>query len=187
MNRSKILALAISTLVAGALISAPAGAQTPGKTTLFSSTKGDVTFPITPPNNSGSVPGTLDNTVIGSGTPAPGSFSATTSTLLTIDTGTKTASATTGAATLNKNAGVITSEALTTAAGATYTLTLTNSTIAAADQVFASVQLGTATTGMPVVTTVTPAAGSVVIVVQNIHASAALNGTIKIAFARLKN
>lgn len=106
---------------------------------------------------------------------------------LQIDTGTKTAVASAGAATLNKDAGVITSEALTTAAGATYTLTLTDTSIAAADQVFASVQLGTATTGMPAVTTVTPAAGSVVIVLQNIHATAALNGTIKVAFVVFKN
>lgn len=104
-----------------------------------------------------------------------------------IDTGTKTATASSNAATLSKNAGVITSEALTTAAGATYTLTLTNTMVAAADQVLASVQLGSATTGMPVVTTVTPGVGSVVIVVQNIHASAALNGTIKIAFVVYKN
>lgn len=104
-----------------------------------------------------------------------------------LDTGTKTATATAGAATLDKDAGVITSEALTTAAGAVYTLTLTNSSIAAADQVFASVQYGTATAGSPCVTRVTPGAGSVVILVQNVHASAALDGTIKIAFMVLKN
>lgn len=106
---------------------------------------------------------------------------------LRIDQGTKTATATTGAATLNKNAGVVTSEALSTAAGAAYTLTLTNSAIAAADQVFASVAYGTASAGAPVVTRVQPGAGSVVIVVQNVHASAALNGTIKVSFAVLKN
>lgn len=106
---------------------------------------------------------------------------------ITLDTGTKTATATAGAATLNKQAGVITSEALTTAAGATYTLTLTNSVIGATDQVFASVAYGTATAGMPAVTRVTPGSGSVVIIVQNIHASAALDGTIKIAFAVLQN
>jgi hypothetical protein len=77
---------------------------------------------------------------------------------------------------------------MTTAAGATYTLTLTNSAIAAADQVFASVTLGTATTGMPVVTTVRPKAPDLLtVVLQNIHASAALNGTVKVAFAVLKN
>lgn len=103
----------------------------------------------------------------------------------TLDTGTKTATATAGAATLNKKSGKITTAALTTAAGATYTLTLTNSAIAAADIVLASVALGTATTGVPVITTIAPAAGSVVIVIQNIHASAALDGTIVVSFATL--
>lgn len=106
---------------------------------------------------------------------------------LVLDTGTKTASATGGAATLNKDAGVITSESLTTAAGASYTLTLTNSSVAAGDQVFASVQYGSATAGTPCITRVTPGSGSVVIVVQNIHASAALDGTIKISFLVVKN
>lgn len=106
---------------------------------------------------------------------------------LQLDTGTKTATATAGAATLNKDSGKITTEALTTAAGATYTLTLTNSSIAAADMVFASVAYGTATAGMPVITRVSPAANSVVIVIQNIHASAALDGTLKISFMVVKN
>lgn len=108
-------------------------------------------------------------------------------TSLTVDSGTKTATATAGAATLNKNAGVITSESLTTASGAEYTLTLTNSAVAAADQVFASVQNGTNTTAMPYITTVAPAAGSVVIKVRNGHASVALNGTVKVAFFVVKN
>lgn len=106
---------------------------------------------------------------------------------LKLDTGTKTATATAGAATLNKDAGVITSEALTTAGGAAYTLTLTNSSIAAADQVMVSVQNGTNTQGIVMVGTVTPGAGSVVVVVRNLHASQALNGTILVAFAVLKN
>lgn len=159
-------------------------------TLLWSTVTGDVNFP-------GLSPTAIDDMPIGATTPDTGAFTSlsaatlSTSGLATVETakvgtGTKTATATAGAATLAKPAGVITSEALTTAADATYTLTLTNSTIAAADQVFASVALGTATTGMPVVTTVTPAANSVVIVVQNIGA-AALNGTIKIAFASFKN
>jgi hypothetical protein len=105
---------------------------------------------------------------------------------LQLDNGTRTATATAGAATLAKTSGVITTEALTTAAGATYTLTLTNSKIAAADQVYVSVANGTNTAGMPVVCTVTPAANSVVIVLQNIHSADALNGTLKISFALLK-
>lgn len=96
-----------------------------------------------------------------------------------------TATATAGAATLNKMAGVITSEALTTAAGATYVLTLTNSVIAAADMVFASVD-DNGSTGTPAITTVALAAGSVVITVQNIHATVAFNAAIKISFMVLK-
>jgi hypothetical protein len=104
-----------------------------------------------------------------------------------VDSGTKTASATGGAATLSKLSGKITSEALTTAQDASYTLTLTNTTIAAADTVFVSVANGTNTQGTTVVTRVTPAAGSVVIVVTNKHSTAqALNGTIVISFLVVK-
>jgi hypothetical protein len=139
-------------------------------TTLWSPTIGDVTFP-------GLTPNSIDNTPIGATTQSTGGFST-----LTVDSGTKTAMATAGAATLNKGSGIVTSEALTTAAGATYTLTITNSTIAATDLVFPSVELGTATTGTPAITTTTVVAGTITIIVQNIHASAALNGTIKISF-----
>ena len=98
-------------------------------------------------------------------------------------TGAGAATSTAAAATINKTSGQITTEALTTAAGATYTMTLTNSIIAATSIVLATVGKGTATTGEPVVQFVTPAAGSAVILVRNVAASAALNGTIKINFA----
>lgn len=110
----------------------------------------------------------------------------TTFTNVSFGKGTKTATGAAGAATLNKPSGKITTEALTTAAGVTYTLTLTNSEIAAADIVQVTVALGTATTGMPTIATVKPAAGSVVVIVQNIHASAALNGTLVFSFLVLK-
>lgn len=98
-----------------------------------------------------------------------------------------TAAATAGAATLAGLNGKITSEALTTAQNAIYTLTLTNTAIAAADIVTASVANGTNTQGTPVITRVQPAAGSVTILVSNLHASAqALNGTIVISFMVLK-
>jgi hypothetical protein len=106
---------------------------------------------------------------------------------LALDSGTKTATATAGAATLSKSAGVVTTEALSTAAAASYTLTLTNTSIAVGDQVLASVSLGTATTGTPVITSIKEGAGSVVIIVKNIDASAAFNGTLRIKFAVLKN
>ena len=96
-------------------------------------------------------------------------------------TGAGAAVSTAGAATINKTAGQITTEALTTAAGATYTMTLTNSLIAATSIVLVTVGKGTATTGEPVVQFVTPVAGSVVILIKNV-ASVALNGTIKIGF-----
>ena len=97
------------------------------------------------------------------------------------------AAATGGAATLAAIQGKITSEALTTAQNAIYTLTLTNTSIAAADIVLASVANGTNTQGTPVITRIQPAAGSVVILVSNLHASAqALNGTIVISFLVVK-
>jgi hypothetical protein len=99
--------------------------------------------------------------------------------------GTVTAAA--GAATLNKPAGVVTTEALTQAQNATYTLTLTNSAISATDMVFVSLANGTNTQGTPVVVRVTPANGSVVILVKNMHdAAQALNGTLVLSFTVVK-
>jgi hypothetical protein len=98
--------------------------------------------------------------------------------------GSGTATATAGAATLANRFGVITTEALTTAQGAIYTLTITNTQIAADDVVMASVANGTNSQGTPVVQRVQPAAGSLVVTVCNQHASAqAFNGTLKISFA----
>jgi len=96
-----------------------------------------------------------------------------------------TATATAGAATLSKQAGVITTAALTTAAGAAYTLTLTNTLVAATSLMFASVQNGTNSQGVPRVGLITPGAGSATIQVYNDHASLALNGTLKISFLLL--
>lgn len=97
-----------------------------------------------------------------------------------------TATAVSGAATSNAYAGKVTTESLTTAAGATYTLTLTNNFIAVADVVLVNVGRGSDTTGTPVVASVTPAAGSVVIIIQNIHATAAFNGTLQVGYRVLK-
>jgi hypothetical protein len=110
----------------------------------------------------------------------------TTTATFQLDTGTKTATAVAGAATLNKASGKITTEALTTAAGASYSLTLTNSAIAAADMVFASLANGSNSAGDPVIALVTPGAGFVTIIVNNRHASAALNGNLVISFASMK-
>lgn len=61
-------------LVAAALLGAGMCSALAGSTALFTSKNGDVTFPISPPANGS--PGALDNTSVGSTTPAPGSFSA---------------------------------------------------------------------------------------------------------------
>ena len=107
-------------------------------------------------------------------------------TSLAIDGCTKTATATAGAATLNKNSGIITTEALSTAAAATYTLTITNNQITVNDQVQVVVWFGTSTTGQPVLLRSTPGAGNVVIILKNIDGAAAFNGTLKVGFAVLK-
>lgn len=104
----------------------------------------------------------------------------------TFDADSGTATATAGAATLNKMAGVITSESLTTAAGAAYTLTLTNSVVAAGDIVLASLDNGTNTTDALTLRRVTAGAGQVVFVVNNTATVSALNGTIRVSFLVVK-
>lgn len=100
--------------------------------------------------------------------------------------GSGTATASSGAATLANRFGVITTEALTTAQNAFYTLTITNTAVSASDLAFASVANGTNTQGTPMIEKVTPGNGTLVIRVCNKHASAeALNGTLKISFAVL--
>lgn len=98
-------------------------------------------------------------------------------------TGSGTATASGGAATLANRFGKITTESLTTAQDASYTLTVTATPIKATDMVFVSVANGTNTQGTTVVTKVTPADGSLVIIVTNKHATAqALNGTLVISY-----
>src|SRR4051812_31069436 len=86
-----------------------------------------------------------------------------------------------GAITLQALAGMITTESLTTAAAATYTLTLTNANITTSTIVLVNVDKASST-GTPCVASVTPSAGSASIVIQNIHASAAFNNSIKIGY-----
>lgn len=89
---------------------------------------------------------------------------------------------TAGAVTANHTAGTITTEALTTAAGADSSFTLTGNTIGVSSIVLLSIANGTNTTLYAVAHSIQPAAGSVVFKVRNAHASAALNGTLVISF-----
>lgn len=95
-----------------------------------------------------------------------------------------TATGTSNASTLANKCGTITTESATTAAGATFTETITDTVVAASDICMASIT--TSGTGTPAVTKVTPAAGSLVIITQNIHASAAFNATLVISFICFK-
>lgn len=95
---------------------------------------------------------------------------------------TRAATAAAGAVTLNAESGIITTEALTTVAGADYTLTFTNALITANSEVEATIYNGTNTIGPIGLRSITPGAGSVSIVIRNNHASSALNGTLKINF-----
>jgi hypothetical protein len=105
---------------------------------------------------------------------------------LSLGSGAKTASATSGAATLNQPSGIVTSEALTTAAAATYTLTLTNNKVAATDIVQVTLANGTNSAGAPVLSTSTVTDSTVTVVVKNVHVSAALNGTLVFYFYLIK-
>jgi len=97
------------------------------------------------------------------------------------------ATASSGAATLTALQGKVTSEALTTAQNAIYTLTITDTMVEAADMAYASVANGTNTQGTPMIGKVSPAAGSLVIEVINKHATAvAFNGTVVVSFQVFK-
>jgi hypothetical protein len=91
------------------------------------------------------------------------------------------------AVTVSDLIGKITTEALTTAQDSKETITWTNTLVAAADLVFVTLANGTNTQGTPVIQTVTPAAGSVTVVIANKHATAqSLNGTLKLSFMVVK-
>jgi hypothetical protein len=94
-----------------------------------------------------------------------------------------------GAVTINKLRGKIVTESQSAAAGSTYTVVLTNSTILAVDFVVANVAKNASTdTGTPtVVKTDTSTTGACTITVKNTHASAAFNGAHVIEFMTLKH
>lgn len=102
---------------------------------------------------------------------------------LEVETGAVTLSSNAG--TLSQLAGKITTEALTTAAGAAVSLTITNTLVAATDIILLTRNGGTSDEGTPE-WTVTPGAGSFVILLENRHASAAFDGTFIFGFLVVK-
>lgn len=92
-----------------------------------------------------------------------------------------TGTASSDAVTISKTGGMITSEAKTTAVGAAFTITLTNSVIAATSTVQATAHDLSNTAGKASVSAITPGAGSATIAVTNVG-TAAFNGTFNIPF-----
>jgi hypothetical protein len=96
------------------------------------------------------------------------------------------ATSTAAAASVNHTSGTVTTEALTTAAGADYSFTLTDANISTDSVVMVHVGGdGTNTTVPCLVHSIIPGAGSATFKVRNNHASAALNGTLKLRFVSL--
>lgn len=102
-----------------------------------------------------------------------------------LSSGAVTGTSVAGAITINGQLGTITTASLTTAAGADFTLTITNPRFDAGGQLFVTVGNGSNTTVPCYAHSVSMAEDSAVIKVRNAHASAALNGTLTIAFLAL--
>lgn len=84
------------------------------------------------------------------------------------------------AITINAEAFKITTESLTTAAAAEYTLTMTNNKIAADSIVLFSVGRWTTTQGTMIAGGATISNGQAIMYMTNTHATEALNGTLSI-------
>lgn len=94
-----------------------------------------------------------------------------------IDLDSATATLSSHAATITKWSAVITTEALTTAAGASQAFAITKTGVAAGDIAVVNRVGGTSTAGIPLLRTVCTS-NTVTVTVDNAHASAALNGTL---------
>ncbi len=88
------------------------------------------------------------------------------------------------AVTASGNAGVITTSALTTAAGSTYSITWTNTKITATSVIGLTIQGGTNTV-QSIQFTCAPGSGTATLVINNIGPTNALNGTIFIGYSVL--
>jgi hypothetical protein len=99
----------------------------------------------------------------------------------TLDADSGTVTLVSNAGTVSKMAGVITSEALTTAAGASQALTITNTLCASTSIILVTRSGGTSAGGTPIIKAV-PGSGSFVITLDNKHASAAFDGTFILSY-----
>ena len=93
---------------------------------------------------------------------------------VSVVTGTETS----GTATANGVIGQVTSEALTTAAWAEDSITISNNRVKATSVILANVEYGTATQGSPIGWVKSVSDGSFVVELTNVAASDALDGTV---------
>lgn len=102
-----------------------------------------------------------------------------------IDTDSGTGTCSSNAVTISKMAGVITTESLTTAAGASQAITLTNTLVASGDIILVQLVGGT-NTRKTIAVEALAGSGSATITLNNIGPSDAFNGTIILGFLLLK-
>lgn len=84
-------------------------------------------------------------------------------------------------ATITSDAGIITTQSLTTAGGSTLSLVVQSPALTTGSIVLSSVQNGTNSGGTPQILTTDPQNSSVTIVIENTAASTAFNGTIVVS------
>jgi hypothetical protein len=94
----------------------------------------------------------------------------------------KTAQAAAGAAILNCDSGIVTTEALVTALGASYTLTLQCNAVTPNSIVVASLANGTNSQADPSLSRISAGNGVITFVVVNRSATLAFNGTLQISY-----
>lgn len=102
---------------------------------------------------------------------------------LASDVGTVTT--TSEAGTLNDLMGRVTTNALNAIAGATESIVITNNKVAAGDIVLATINGGTSA-GTPILDRAVATANTITFTIRNIHASAALDGTVIIGYTVIK-
>lgn len=102
-----------------------------------------------------------------------------------INADTSTATASGGTATLNKMAGKVTTNTMTTSPLNAFTLTLLNSTIAAGDIVLATIG-NFSTAGIPILIQTTPSSGACTFGIFNADSSNSFNGTVVVSFLVIK-
>ncbi len=107
--------------------------------------------------------------------------------LFNADTGTATAtgSGTSGSATVNKMAGRVTTTSMTTNPVNSYALTISNSTVATGDLIFATID-ALSTSGIPILLRAASGSGTIAISIFNADTVSSFNGPVVVSFLVIK-